>query len=193
MPVRRRPICRDSAISSSPAPQVPQYRTDFHETCYPEHTAAVYIDAMNTRFAACRLPSVLLALAAAGAIPLLGGCATGATVCSGTNVVTITPATATADHMAPAPGDQQQFQALSQYQLTTNSPGCAVPTVIAKLTPIWTVSDTVNVKISSAQDATNGLAICIGTTKSPVTVTALGSPVSGGATQTLATATLTCK
>ncbi len=68
-----------------------------------------------------------------------------------------------------------------------------MPNVIAKLTPTWTVSDTVNVKISSAQDATNGLATCIGTTKSPVTVTALGALTAGGATQMLGTATLTCK
>ena len=126
------------------------------------------------------------------AMQLLVGCG-GAPPCSYTKVVSVSPAVVSADHMAVAPGDQQQFSALSQELPTANSSGCAVPNVIAKLTPTWTVSDSINVKISSAQDATNGLATCIGATKSPVTVTALGTLAAGGATQTLATATLTCK
>jgi hypothetical protein len=117
----------------------------------------------------------------------------GAAPCSYTNVVTVSPAVGSADHLAVAPGDQQQFSAFSQELPTANSSGCAVPNVIAKLTPTWTVSDSTNVKISSAQDATNGVATCIGTTKSPITVTALGALTAGGATQTLGTATLTCK
>jgi hypothetical protein len=126
------------------------------------------------------------------AVQLVMGCG-GATPCSYTNVVTVSPTVGSADHLAVAPGDQQQFSAFSQELPPANSSGCAVPNVIAKLTPTWTVSDTVNVKISSAQDATNGLATCIGTTKSPVTVTALGALTAGGATQMLGTATLTCK
>lgn len=133
-----------------------------------------------------------LAVMIFAAMQLVMGCG-GAVPCSYMNVVTVSPAVGSADHLAVAPGDQQQFSAFSQELPTANSSGCAVPNVIAKLTPTWTVSDTTNVKISSAQDATNGLATCIGTTKSPVTVTALGALTAGGATQTLGTATLTCK
>lgn len=126
------------------------------------------------------------------AVEVLTGCGAAAP-CTYTTGVTISPAVGAADHLAVAPGDQQQFFALSHQEPAANSTGCPVTDVIAKLTPTWTVSDTVNVKISSAQDSTNGLATCIGTTKSPVTVTALGVLTAGGTTQTLGTATLTCK
>ena len=124
---------------------------------------------------------------------VLAGCGTAAS-CSLANVVDVSPAVATADHMTFAPGDQQQFNASSSLKPSATSSGsCAVPALSVKLTPTWTVSDPINVKISSAQDATNGLATCISTTKSPVTVTALGTLTAGGVTQTLGTATLTCK
>jgi len=123
-------------------------------------------------------------------VGLLAGCATPQQTCSPTVVTAVSPATATADHMAVAPGNQQQFLATAA---PGASPGCAVPEIIAKLTPTWTVSDTVNVTISSASDATNGVATCLGTTKGAVTVTAIGSPSSGAASETLGTATLTCK
>ncbi|MBB5056226.1 hypothetical protein HDF16_000895 [Granulicella aggregans] len=130
------------------------------------------------------------------AVEVLTGCGAAAP-CTYTSAVTISPAVGAADHLAVAPGDQQQFSALSQREPTTASAGCAVPTAnptnVTKLTPAWTVSDSTNVKISSAQDATNGLATCIGTTKSTVTVTALGALTAGGATKALGTATLTCK
>jgi len=37
---------------------------------------------------------------------------------------------------------------------------------------VWSVSDTVNVSISNAQDTTYGVATCVGATSGPVTVTA---------------------
>jgi hypothetical protein len=138
------------------------------------------------------LRTVVLVSAIASMAAALAGCGTAAS-CSGGNVVEVSPAVATADHMAAAPGDQQQFSAYSSFKPSATSTGCAIPQVIAKLTPTWTVSDPTNVRISSAQDATNGLATCLGTTKSPVTVSAIGTPASGGPSQTLATATLTCK
>jgi hypothetical protein len=141
--------------------------------------------------------AVALSMMLLAAIELMTGCGAAARSCTYTNFPSVAPATATADHVAVAPGDQQQFSAFSQREPTTASAGCAVPTAnptnITKLTPAWTVSDSANVKISSAQDATNGLATCLGTTKSPVTITALGSTTPGGVSQILATATLTCK
>jgi hypothetical protein len=143
------------------------------------------------------LRNVALSVTLFTAIGVMTGCGAAAP-CTYSNVPTVSPAVASVDHLAVAPGDQQQFSAFSQREPTPASAGCAVPatanpTNITKLTPAWTVSDSTNVKISSAQDATNGLATCIGATKSPVTVTAIGSLTPGGATQTLATATLTCK
>ncbi len=140
----------------------------------------------------------LFAVALLLLISLLAGCSTSQSACSTMLVTAVSPATATADHMAVAPGDEEQFMATAS---PAAQAGCAVPAVssaaspaiIARLTPQWTVSDAVNVKISSAADSTNGLATCIGTTKGPITVTAVGSTSAGGVSETLGTATITCK
>jgi len=137
---------------------------------------------------------VLVGLGSCLGAGVLTGCATPPQNCSTSLVTAVSPATATADHMAVAPGDQQHFTATAA---PAASPGCPVPEIIAVLTPQWTVSDTVNVKISSASDSTNGTATCLGTTNGPVTVTAIGSPSSGtqsgSHSETLGTATITCK
>ena len=64
-----------------------------------------------------------------------------------------------ADHNAPAPANQQQFIAGSG--ATESVPGCGVPQVIKLVHPQWTTSDSVDVQISSADDATNWLATCV--------------------------------
>ncbi len=93
-----------------------------------------------------------------------------------------------ADHNAKAPGNQQQFLASSGVEVVSGR--CAVPAVIAIVHAQWTVSDNIDVQISSAADQTNGLATCIGATLAPATVTA--SYTQGGVTKTSST-TLTCK
>ena len=110
------------------------------------------------------------------------GCGTAAPNCDSQLVFAVSPATGTADHAAKAPGNQQQFQDVGSYRAA--KPGCAVPALAVLQQADWTVSDPVNVSISSAKDGTNGLATCLGATPGPVTVTA-----SGVAT----TATLTCQ
>lgn len=104
---------------------------------------------------------------------LLAGCGAAPPTCTVTglnlSVSTLGEQPAVADHMAPAPGNQVQFYAFPQEQLKGD---CAVPAVMASAQATWTVSDSVNVKISSAKDQTNGLATCVGATAAPATVTA---------------------
>ncbi len=120
-------------------------------------------------------------------VPVLVGCGSQTPACSGTPTLTVTPSVGTADHSDPAPGNEQQFQA---FEAPAAAPGCATPQWVAKVTPAWTVSDPLHVKISSANDSTNGLATCLGPTLGAVTVTA---NISGGSSITHVTASLTCK
>lgn len=122
------------------------------------------------------------------------GCGVVSKTCP-TALVAVDPAAATADHLAAPPGDQQGFLATESPAGVSINDGasCAVPQYVAGLSPNWTVSDTINVKISSAQDDTNGVATCIGATKGAVTLTAIGSPGNGAPSETLGTASLTCK
>ena len=124
-------------------------------------------------------------MACCGAV--LSGCGAAGPVCLGGTVTTISPVAAVADHAAPAPGDMQKFSAVAAPKA---EPGCPQPQIVQLLTPVWSVSDPVNVAISSAQDSTNGVATCLGATAGTVQVTAVSA--AGGATL-LATASLTCR
>ena len=134
------------------------------------------------------MPSILKILPAAGLMLVsagLTGCGAAAPACSSHEVLTLSPAMATADHAAKPPGNQQQFRAVGTY--ATSQPGCAVPALAILEQPDWTSADPIHVQISSAKDATNGLATCLGPTDNPVLLTA-----STAATQP-ATVTLSCK
>ena len=99
--------------------------------------------------------------------------------------VKIAPQSASADHTALPPANGLTFTAVG----ATVPPGCGVMhSNPANVT--WSVSDSVHASISNAQDQTNGTATCLGTTASPVTVTATAP--SGGSTGS-ATALLTCQ
>jgi len=90
------------------------------------------------------------------------------------------------DHTAKPPANQEQFNAYT----IADEGSCRLPVPITPSRATWTVSDIGNVKISSAQDATNGLATCVRATAGPVTVTAtvtLDSFTNSG------TSTITCK
>lgn len=122
---------------------------------------------------------------------LLAGCGAAPPSCTvvGLNlgVMPAVGQSAVADHMATAPGNQVQFYAYPQEELKGD---CAVPAVLGPAPATWTVSDNVNVKISSAKDQTNGLATCVGATAAPATVTA--TVTQAGFTAS-ATATISCK
>lgn len=92
------------------------------------------------------------------------------------------------DHTAAPPGNQEQFNAI-----VAPSPGqgCPVPAwVLLDTNAIWTVSDKVNVQISSAAGNGNGLATCVGATDGAATVTATVTFDNYTLTNT---STITCK
>ena len=104
--------------------------------------------------------------------------------------LSVNPGTATADHSSTAPGNQQKFTAYSSPTVANASGQCAEPAVEAAVNATWTSSDPLDVSVSSAPGATNGVAICSGMTSSPVTLTA--TYVIAGVTKT-GTAELSCK
>ena len=92
----------------------------------------------------------------------------------------VIPASATADHRLPPPGNLVQFSAAST--VTGNCP--LMPDHMGS----WSTSDAVNTSISN-QPSTRGLAMCLDATPTPATVAYSGT-VRGRA---FTPATLTCK
>lgn len=91
------------------------------------------------------------------------------------------------DHNEMPPANQELFTAGVGSEV---GPGCASTNLYQTVHAQWTTSDPKNVVVSSADDATNGFATCLGTT-------ALGASVSAtltafGFTQMLS-APITCK
>lgn len=101
----------------------------------------------------------------------------------------ISPASATANHSAAPPGNQQKFTAVWPNIFATQN-GCVESALEALVYPQWTSSDPLNVSVSSASDATNGTATCTGSTSGAVTLSA--TYTMGDVTKT-GTAMLTCQ
>jgi len=114
---------------------------------------------------------ILLMLTAAVALLSCGG-TTVAPPCAAV-AIEVHPTVGTADHMAAAPGDSVQFNAVELYTLNGTSLSCPIPAAQLGVTDAatWTVSDAVNVRISNAA-GTQGMATCVAATNGPVTVTA---------------------
>jgi len=98
--------------------------------------------------------------------------------------VSVSPNTATADQ----PGNQQQFVAFNSFPIKR---GCPAITAAILNNVTWSTSDPGNVSISNTQGPTCGVATCINSVSSAVTITA-AQPRQGGSTFT-GTASLTCK
>jgi hypothetical protein len=99
--------------------------------------------------------------------------------------VNVSPANATISHTAPPPGNTQHFDVFA----SAVTSGCVVSQ--SNLTNgTWSVSDNINVSISSVQGPTFGTATCNGPTSGPVTVTA--TVPAGDGTNVTNTASLTC-
>ena len=128
----------------------------------------------------------LLALSPLGCF-WLSGCG-GTSMTSGCKItaIDVTPATASADHAAPAPGNTQHFDAL----IASVTPKTCTFITGNLFDVVWSVSDSVNVSISNAQDPTRGTATCKGATVGAITVTATRSESDG--TKVSDTASLTC-
>jgi hypothetical protein len=118
-------------------------------------------------------PTILVLAIAVWTIALAGCGSQSSMNCTPSFTLSAAPATdpvVEPNHTDPPPGNQEQFIA-ALFPTATGS-GCAVPQVVEKVAANWTVSDPVHVTISSANNATNGVATCIGATSGPVTVTA---------------------
>ena len=126
------------------------------------------------------LPVCMLFLAGCGAAPNPGS------QCDPILQMKITPTVATADHMAAAPGNQVKFEAVEGDGIVS---GCPINNVLRLVQPVWTNPAPLDITISSAQDATNGTAVCLDSTSGPVTLTATDTTVKPALS---AQVTLTC-
>jgi hypothetical protein len=106
--------------------------------------------------------------------------------CSVAMGLSVAPQTATADHLAAAPGNKISFVAAD-----TPPPGCIPTPGPIRLDLQWSVSDMANVTIGNTQKVDYGVATCVRATPAPATVTATGMN-KNGATIT-GTAMLACK
>ena len=126
------------------------------------------------------------ALVGCGASPQTGCTVTGFSL----GVDSASPATSgsyVADHRAAPPGNSVAFTA---GEGPLSGPGCPTPALLKLVPALWAVADPINVSISSADDASNGVATCVGATDGPVKVSAKATQ--GAFTET-ATASLTCQ
>jgi len=118
------------------------------------------------------------------------------TGCSDTFALTVTPNVATASHTAQTPANQVQFTGINRDNAAA---GCPLSNVEELEYASWTNPDTINIQISSANDVTNGTAVCKGVTSGAVTLTGVFSPIlpngpaGGGTPQTTETVQLTCQ
>lgn len=88
--------------------------------------------------------------------------------CQLRTVISVNPTSATLNHAAAPPSNQVQFIAAAQ---PTAPPGCAVPDWIAIVGGTWSNPDPTDIQISSANDSTNGTAVCKAPTNGAVTLT----------------------
>jgi hypothetical protein len=106
-----------------------------------------------------------------GGVALVSGCGADSNSigeCSITVVVTVSPPSATVNHAAAPPGNQVQFVGTAA---PTAPQGCPVPEWVAIDYATWTNPDPTDIQISSANDSTNGTAVCKAYTNGPVTLT----------------------
>jgi hypothetical protein len=128
-------------------------------------------------------------IALTGCVLLLSGCGVAPSVqCVSSLAMNVSPAVATADHSAPAPGNQVQFKADVGAQSTNAAR--ATSNVVALVFPAWTNPDPLDISISSAPDPTNGVATCNSSTSGYVTLTAT---YGSGSTALSKTVSLTCQ
>ena len=114
----------------------------------------------------------------------LCGCSGNPSVsCNLSTVISVAPTSATVDHAAAPPGNQVQFVG---YARPTAPPGCAIPAWVAIAYATWSNPDPTDIEISSADDSTNGTAVCKTPTDGSVTLTGtFGQPASGPITKSV--------
>ena len=122
-----------------------------------------------------RMPFLLL-------MAFSAGCGGHSPDCTAFDALFVVPQSATADHAAAAPGNKVSFVSGNATPL-----GCPPMPVPLRTDLKWTVSDTANTSIGNTPNVDYGVATCINTTPTPVTVTAtgtngMGATISGNAT-----------
>ncbi len=110
--------------------------------------------------------------------------------CGYSFVVTVSPASATVNHAATPPGNQVQFIGTA---VPTAPPGCPIPAVEALVYATWSNPDPTDIQISSADNSTNGTAVCMSSTNGAVTLTGTFSSVPGNAGNITKSVQLTCE
>lgn len=126
----------------------------------------------------------ILILTVALLAPLaIEGCGSGGTAqdqqCTVSYPLTVTPLAATLDHMSVGTANQVQFRGIA-YAVSVPA-SCPQRTDLEALEyATWSNPDSADIQISSAYDASNGLASCINATAGAVTITGTFMPVKVG-------------
>ena len=141
---------------------------------------------------------VIASLGLTAMLTALSGCGDAGPRCMTGLAMGLSPASGMADHSMKSPLNQQHFQAsVGVVLLQQGSGSCPIPQVVALVHPQWTNPDPAHLTISSADDSTNGLATCTGTTAGAVTLTATlpagSSPLGTTTVPLTATTQVTCK
>ncbi len=107
----------------------------------------------------------------AAILAVVCGCAGNGTIgdCTLYTVITVNPTSATANHAAAPPANQVQFIGTGGYAGTGSH--CAIPALSWIAYATWTNPDPADIQISSAQNSTNGTAVCLAPTNDAVTLT----------------------
>ena len=132
------------------------------------------------------LCSLVLAGCGSGGIPP-GSPLQGCTPTGFAEIVRPANPLAAPDHSLMPPGNQEFYIAAVGSEI---GPNCASTNLYKPMSAQWVTSDPADVSISSADDATNGLATCTGPTPPGATVTATLKAY--GFTQTLSSP-ITCR
>ncbi len=110
----------------------------------------------------------LLVVAFAAAAVVCGCGGNSQISCVGSVEIAVSPTSATVNHAAAPPANQIQFIGIGQ---PTAPPGCPVPEWVAIVYGTWSNPDPTDITISSANDSTNGTAVCNAPTNGAVTLT----------------------
>ena len=108
------------------------------------------------------LVAILAATCGCGGNGNIGGCTYGIEV-------TVSPTSATVNHAAAPPANRVQFIGVGGY--TASGEHCAVPALAWIAYGTWSNPDPTDITISSADDSTNGTAVCLAPTNGAVTLT----------------------
>ncbi len=113
----------------------------------------------------------LFAVVSTVAVVVCGCGGNGTLNCTIGTEITVSPASATINHAATPPANQVQFIGVGTYFVTEPGEHCAVPALAWIAYGTWSNPDPTDITISSAQNSTNGTAVCMAPTNGAVTLT----------------------